>query len=108
MKASNVNHPDRLYANAGYDADWVHPFCRETWNVESVIKPAVHRSDGVLNGDYRSQMTDKYLKKHGSQWLVESFKSGLKRITGNALNPRSEQSLLIEDALRVLVHTFRR
>lgn len=63
MKASNVNHPDRLYADAGYDADRVHQFCRETWNVESVIKPAVHRSDGGLNGEYRSQMTDEYLKK---------------------------------------------
>ena len=71
VRASNVNHPDRLYADAGYDADWVHQFCRQTWNVESVIKPAAHRSDGVLNGDYRSQMTDKYLKKNmeaGGWW----------------------------------------
>lgn len=110
VKASNVNHPDRLYADAGYDADWVHQYCRETWNVESVIKPAVHRSDGGLNGEYRSQMTDEYLKKksYGRRWLVESFMSGLKRTTGSSLNSRSERSLFIEAALRVLAYAFRR
>ncbi len=87
VKASNVTHPDRLYTDAGYDADWVHQFCRETWNVESVIKPAVHRSDGRLNGKYRSQMNEEYLKKKsdGRRWLLESFMSGLKPTTGIAL-----------------------
>jgi hypothetical protein len=75
-----------------------------------VIKSAVHRSHGVLNGHYQSQMTDEYLKKkpYGRRWLVESFMSDLKRTTGTALNPRSERSLFIEAALRVLAHTFRR
>ena len=56
-KAANVNRPAVLFADAGYDAEWVHEFCHEDWQVESVIKPAVHRSDGQLNGAYRSQMT---------------------------------------------------
>lgn len=109
-KATNVNQPERLYGDAGYDADWVHQFCRETWNVESVIKPAVHRSDGGLNGVYRPQMVEEYLKEksYGRRWVVESFMSGLKRTTGAALSARSERSLFIEAALRVLAYAFRR
>lgn len=109
-KASNVNQPQVLYADAGYDADWVHQFCRETWSVESIIKPAVHRSDGGLNGVYRPEMTEDHLKSrnYGRRWLVESFMSGLKRTTGSALTARSQGALFVEAALRVLAYAFRR
>lgn len=85
-KASNVNRPQRLLADAGYDAEWVHEFCREQWQTESIIKPAVHRADGKMNGKYRSQMTEETLqeKNYGRRWLVESFMSGLKRKIGRA------------------------
>lgn len=49
--------PKYLYADAGYDAEWVHAYCREKWGVRSYIPPAVHRRDGGVNGRYRSQMT---------------------------------------------------
>jgi hypothetical protein len=54
----------------------VHEFCREDWQVDSVINPAVHRADGGLNGTYRSEMTAETLKVKGDgrRWLVESCK----------------------------------
>lgn len=109
-KASTVNQPKRLFADADYDAEWVHEFCREQWDVESVIKPAVHRSDGQQNGKYRSQMTEETLKEknYRRRWLVESFMSGLKRTTGSALAARSERSLFVEAAIRVLAYALRR
>lgn len=109
-KASTVNQPRRLFADAGYDAEWVHEFCREHWQVESIIKPAVHRSDGKHNGAYRSQMSEETLKEknYGRRWLVESFMSGLKRTTGSALAARSERSLFVEAAIRVLAYALRR
>lgn len=45
-KAATSSKPKTLYADAGYDAEWVHEFCQEDWQVESIIKPAVHRTDG--------------------------------------------------------------
>ena len=62
-KASVAQQPKRLFADAGDDAEWVHRYCRVEWQVVSIIKPAVHRSDGGLNGDYRSQMTEKYFEE---------------------------------------------
>ena len=47
----------------GYDAEWVHEFCRDDWQVESIIKPAVHRSGGQHNGTYRSEMTEETRRK---------------------------------------------
>ena len=109
-KSTTAVQPQRLFADAGYDAEWVHAYCREEWQVESVIKPAMHRSDGGLNGRYRSQMTEETLKakNYGRRWLVESFMSGLKRTTGSALQARSERTLFVEAALRVLAYAIRR
>ena len=109
-KASTVNCPKKLFADAGYDAEWVHEFCRNEWNVESVIKPAVYRSDGRHNGTYRSAMTEATLKEkgYGRRWLVESFMSALKRTTGSSLAARNERCLFVEAALRVLAYAIRR
>ena len=103
-------HPDTLFADAGYDAEWVHEYCRYGWGVESWIKPAVHRRDGKLNGKYRSKMTQRRLKKngYGRRWHVETFISGLKRTTGSTLQARGERSLFTEAAIRVPAYALRR
>jgi len=109
-KAQTVAMPDTLYADAGYDAEWVHVQCREEWGPESVIKPAVHRADGKRNGIWRSGMSKNYLAKmqYGKRWAVETFFSGLKRTMGSMLNSRRPDQLLKEAAFRVLAYTLRR
>lgn len=109
-KSATAVQPKRLFADAGYDAEWIHEYCRDDWQVESVIKPAVHRSDGTFGGRYRSRMTQKALqdKNYGRRWLVESFMSGLKRTTGSALLARNEHALFVEASLRVLAYALRR
>lgn len=109
-KAQRVAMPDTLYADAGYDAEWIHVQCREEWGAESVIKPAVHRADGRRNGIWRSGMSKNYLKKmeYGKRWAVETFFSGLKRTMGSMLTSRHPAQLLKEAAFRVLAYTLRR
>lgn len=109
-KAQRAAVPDKVYADAGYDAEWIHVQCREEWGVESVIKPAVHRADGQMSGLWRSGMTEKYLKgkRYGKRWAVECFFSGLKRTMGSMLNSRKSKQLLAEAAFRVLAYTLRR
>lgn len=109
-KASQASLPATLYADAGYDAEWIHDQCRLEWGVESVIKPAVHRADGRRGGIWRSGMSEKYLKrkKYGQRWAVETFFSGLKRTMGSMLTSRKPDQLLAEAAFRVLAYTIRR
>src|SRR5580704_871055 len=89
-KAQTVAMPDTLYADADYDAEWVHAQCRKEWGPESVIKPAVHRADGRRNGLWRSGMSKNYLEKMecGKRWAVETFFSGRKRTMGSMLTSR--------------------
>src|SRR5580692_11458413 len=107
-KAQKVATPDALYADAGYDAEWVHAQCREEWGPESVIKPAKHRADGRRNGLWRSGMTKPYLKKmeYGKRWAVETFFSGLKRTMGSTLTSRKPEQLLAEAAFKMLAYTL--
>jgi transposase len=109
-KASQASLPAQLYADAGYDAEWIHDQCRLEWGVESVIKPAVHRADGRRGGFWRSGMSKKYLKrqKYGRRWAVETFFSGLKRTMGSMLTARKPEQLLAEAAFRMLAYTLRR
>jgi DDE family transposase len=109
-KAQMVAMPDTLYADAGYDAEWIHAQCREEWGPESVIKPVVHRADGKRNGIWRSGMSKNYLEKmeYGRRWAVETFFSGLKRTMGSMLTSRQSSQLLKEAAFRVLAYTLRR
>src|SRR5581483_10342663 len=55
-QAQAVARPQRLYADAGYDAEWIHQQCRDQWGVESVIQPVQRRADGKLGGKWRAQM----------------------------------------------------
>jgi len=45
-----VVKPAKLYADAGYDAEWIHEHCREQWGVESVIPAVPRRADGTGGG----------------------------------------------------------
>jgi hypothetical protein len=65
QKTSAAVTPPALFADAGYDAEWVHEFCRDRWGVASWIPPVKHRADGSLGGHHRSLMTARRLKRHG-------------------------------------------
>jgi hypothetical protein len=100
----------QLYADAGYDAEWIHVQCREQWGAESLIKPNGQRADGTRNGKWRAAMSAEHLKArgYGRRWAVESFFSGLKRTMGAALSSRRPDQMLAEAAFRVLAYTLRR
>jgi hypothetical protein len=105
-----VIRPARLYADAGFDAEWIHERCRENWGVESVIPSVQRRRDGTIGGKWRSQMSPEYLKQagFGRRWAVETFFSALKRTMGSALNARLPKQMLAEAAIRVLAYAIRR
>ena len=107
---SGAQAPLKLFADAGYDGEWVHEHCREQWGVHSVIKPVIHRADGKAGGKYRSQMTKRRLKKqgYGRRWHIESFFSGMKRLCGAALSARREIYQRQQTALRVLAYALHR
>jgi hypothetical protein len=105
-----VVRPAKLYADAGYDAEWLHEHCREKWGVASIIPAVPRRTDGTAGGKWRAQMTPDYVRQQGynRRWRVESFFSGLKRTIGSSLSARRPDQMLAEAALKVLAYTLRR
>jgi len=105
-----VLQPDRLYADAGYDAEWIHEQCREHWGVESIIPAVPRRADGTAGGKWRSQMTPEYLQQthYNRRWAVETFFSALKRTMGSALSARRPDQMVAEAAFKVLAYALRR
>ena len=97
-----------FYADAGYDAEWVHERCVD-WGPMGVIKP-VKRKEGPPGGLYRSQMTEANLKKlgYGRRWLAETFMSGMKRTMGPTLNATTERGLMTDAGMKVLAYAIRR
>ena len=102
--------PARLYADSGYDAEWLHTHCREKWEVPTVIPPVQRRADGAIGGHWRSQMTADYLRenRYTDRWAIESYFSALKRTTGSALSARRPDQMLAEASLKVLAYAIRR
>ena len=109
-QAQAVSRPTTLYADGGYDAEWIHARCRDQWGVESIIKPLNHRADGTRGGKWRSGMSEEHLQErgYGRRWAVESFFSALKRTMGGALAARRHDQMLAEASFRVLAYALRR
>jgi len=107
-QAQGVGRPSKLYADAGYDAEWIHRECRERWKVESIIKPFKERKDGTRGGQYRSKMSPEHLKARGyaKRSSVECFFSAMKRKVGSALNSRKELTMLAEAACMLLAYAI--
>jgi hypothetical protein len=100
--------PDWLLADAGYDAEKVHRFCR-AWGPISHIPPVPRTPDGTIRsgpGRVRCGRHRPYL--YGRRWSVESFISGLKRTCGWTLSARSQPTLKTEAALKALAYALRR
>ena len=89
----------------------MHGVCREEFGVATtVIKPARCAADGSRRGEYRSQMSEDYLKQqgYGLRWKIESYMSALKRTTGSTLLARKPANLLKEAAFKVLAYALNR
>lgn len=107
--AVGQQHPPlkALYADAGYDAEYVHQLCRDDWGTPSYIPLVWRRADGTVGGRWRAEMTE-LPKSYGRRWHVETFMSGLKRLTLSHLRARLQAALFTEAAIRILAYTIHR
>ena len=95
-----------LYADAGYDAEWVHQWCRDQRGIRSWIPPAVHRADGTAGGYWRSRMAQGLPPRYGRRWWAESYMSAMKRVTGPWLRARRPHRQLIEGLLKAVAYSI--
>jgi hypothetical protein len=106
---------DRMLADAAFDAEEHHRYCREELGVRSTVIPLNRRGQGRKRpkSRYRRQMVRRFRKKprrsryrrvYGQRWQAESAFSRHKRRLGSSLGGRSDVSRERECRLRVLTH----
>jgi len=100
---------DRLLADAGYDGELNHRFCREVLGMRSTIIALNPRNRGRKwpMTPYRRQMKHRVNRQgYGQRWQIESSFSRNKRLLGSCLRARSEIAQERECLLRVLTHNL--
>jgi hypothetical protein len=104
---SSVTHPRLLYADKGYDAEWVHRLCRHGMGTLSYIPPVPKTKDGSIRSTLRSLMT-RLPASYGRRWHAESFFSGMKRMFGEKLSSLSQPMREREALLKALTYSLHR
>jgi transposase len=108
---------DRVLADAAFDSEASHRYCREVLGVRSTVIPLNRRNQGRRwpKTRYRRQMVRRFRKRprgsrhrrvYGQRWQAESAFSRHKRLLGSALRGRSDASRERECYLRVLTHNL--
>ena len=100
---------ETLVADAGYDSEPAHRWCRETLGIRSIIPPVIsgrRRLDGrprKMRGRYRNRLRRRFPSKtYGQRWQIETVFSMLKRLMDSSLRARTYHSQCREITLRVI------
>ena len=97
---------ETLYADAGYDAEWVHLLGREMLGVRTIIPAGIGRpTDKPPTGDYRRLMSQRlHLTSYGQRWQDETVFSMIKRRLGSAVNATTYWSQCRALMLKAVTH----
>ena len=116
-QASLLLGHDGVLADAAFDSEEGHRYCREELGVRSPVIPLNRRSGGRKwpRTRWRRQMVRRLRKKprgsrsrrvYGQRWQAESAFSRHKRLLGSALRGKSDAARERECHLRVLTHNL--
>ena len=122
VEASLVSVPGALVlADAGYDSEANHVFCRERLGVQTLIPAKTRRYVAGPTGRYRAEMVASLgcvtlgaagrpgpRKTYGQRWLVETLMSVLKRKWGESLSARLPAMQDAQALLRGLIYNVYR
>jgi IS5 family transposase len=100
----------KLYADAGYDAEWIHEWCRGKQGIESWIQPIWrnHPIERVKGAWRREQRIQGMPKEYGRRWGVETVNSVIKRKWGGTTAARTLALQRREVLLKTVVYAVDR
>ena len=108
---------ERLVADAGYDSEANHRFCREDLGVDSLIPAKKRRSVRVIaTTPYRQEMVRRLgeagdegsRRVYRQRWKAETVTSVVKRRWGEALSARLDDTQRTQALLRGVVYNLNR
>ena len=105
-KAWNVAPIGTLLADAGYDSESNHHYCRDVLDIRTIIPP-LHgrRTTKPAKGMYRRLMQTRFNhKQYGQRWQAETVVSMIKRRQSDATAGRSHHSRRRDMMLMAITH----
>lgn len=105
-KAWNVAPIDTLVADAGYDSESNHHYCREVLDIRTLIPPRHGRpTTKPAKGRYRRLMQTRFdHETYGQRWQAETVMSMIKRRQGDSTSGRSYHSRRRDMMLMAITH----
>lgn len=95
-----------VLADAGYDSNWNHRWCRGQ-GFRAWIPPIVRSASGAIGGLDRARCADRP-KRYGKRWHVESVFSAIKRRTGSSLAAHKPTAQKLEAILKAVAYSIHR
>lgn len=106
-KLKRATTPTCLWGDSAFDCEAWHRANWNEWGVPSYAPTVVRRSDGGVNGFYRSAFVEP-VSDYGNRWAVETVNSAFKRVSGSVLRSRKEHTLFVEASLKVVAYAIKR
>jgi hypothetical protein len=99
---------DTLYADAGYDAEWVHDMSRQDFGVRTVIPAKIGRpTRKAPQGHWRRVMMQRiHLTNYSQRWQNETVFSMIKRRLGSSVNAKTHWPQCRALLLKTVIHNI--
>jgi hypothetical protein len=98
--------PTMLWGDGAFDCEKWHRANWEDWGVPSYAPTTVRTADGRVNGLYRNTFQIP-AQEYGRRWMCESVNSGVKRVSGDSLRSRKQNTMFAEAALKVAAYAIK-
>lgn len=96
--------PTALWGDGAFDCERWHKANWEEWKVPSYAPATIKSHDGRVGGFYRKAFSEMRPREYGRRWMCESVNSAIKRMTGDRLRSRKQNTLFAEAAFKVLAY----
>lgn len=102
-KMRAIGKPTMLWGDGAFDCEEWHRANWQDWGVPSYAPTTVKSADGSVNGFYRHAFQTP-VHEYGRRWMCESVNSGVKRVSGDDLRSRKQNTMFAEAGLKVLAY----
>jgi hypothetical protein len=103
-KMTAVCRPMALWGDGAFDCEAWHRANWEDWGVPSYAPVTIKSAGGRVGGVYRNAFAQIKPVEYGQRWMCESVNSGVKRVSGDSLRSRKQNTLFAEAAFKVVAY----
>jgi Transposase DDE domain len=107
LEACGERPPTMLWGDGAFDCEAWHKSNWEETATPSYAPVTIKSKDGSVGGFYRKAFSEMKPHEYGRRWMCESVNSAIKRVTGDRLRSRKQNTLFAEAALKVAAYAVK-